>query len=40
MNFNEIFRKKFMIIFKITKNHGFTLCLENAILEKLQDGEG
>ena len=28
-----------MIILKVTKNQGFALSLENAVLEKLQSGE-
>ena len=28
-----------MIILKVTKNHGFTLSLENAVLQKQQGGQ-
>ena len=30
----------FMIILKVTKKQGFTLSLENTLLEKPQDGGG
>ena len=29
-----------MIILKVTKNQGFTLCLEDTIFKKPQEGEG
>ena len=29
-----------MIILKVTKNHGFTLCLEETFFEKPQGGRG
>ena len=29
-----------MIILKVTKNHGFTLCLEDTFFKKPQWGEG
>ena len=29
-----------MIILKVTKNQGFTLCLEDTVFEKPQDGGG